>query len=60
VVAKSWRLSQEWLTWSLLAGEDTPKDREKEKGFEKGVERGDNGNGNAAKWKNTEQGSVSF
>lgn len=28
VVAKSWRLSQDWLSWSLISSEDTRKDRE--------------------------------
>jgi hypothetical protein len=34
VVAKSWRLSQDWLSWSLISNDDTSKrDREdKERG----------------------------
>ena len=62
VVAKSWRLSQEWLTWSLLAGDDTLKDTEGDKIKEKVMEKGDRmstGNGTGSKWKNADQDYVS-
>ena len=56
VVAKSWRLSQEWLTWSLLAGDEAPRDSEGMRAKEKRDEM----SAAEARWKTPDQDFVSL
>jgi hypothetical protein len=50
IVARSWRLSQDWLSWSLISNEDAAKRDREERGA----------SGAQSKWKTVEDDQVSL